>query len=463
MSTYTRMTDGSPRSRHWLSLMAMATLSFCSCQTLTPRAVPGSGTPARGLPGVERREGSAPQHLGARSVRPQPVTRGNVQQPALATQPQFVAVPIIQQASATPARNSQPTALDPPDGISFVSHDVPVASVCERCGPNCPGGGNHLPPRLPSTLGVSYGPPIVARDEFVCNGGDRETRAVVRSDWSVVGLHTGDAVAHYDTIDGHTFTEPTNDVCLYAPRFASVRKVSGLILHEQHQRPADVDLPTRIVQQAETQIVTTTVQPLQPIRNLSVNGPNSFLDRTRGSGLDNTQVVLGAENSLLPYQDFLIIKRGVFDINEKARLATRLQAAVAWSHDSMLQIVMDGKLAYEASNEVQIESVYTYELPHGKSRLRIVKIADKQNARPGDTVDFTIRFDNVGDQLIGNVTVIDSLDSRLEYIEDSQECSLKANFGTQPNEGESLILRWEIIDPMKVGDGGVVRFKCRVR
>jgi uncharacterized repeat protein (TIGR01451 family) len=276
-------------------------------------------------------------------------------------------------------------------------------------------------------------------------------------------LHAGDAVAHYDTVDGHTFIEPTNDVCLYAPRFSSVRKVAGVILHEQHQRSAGVELPTRIVQQAETQIATTAVQPLQPIRNLSVNGPNSFREHTRGSGLENTQIALGTENSLLPYQDFLIIKRGVFDNTEKARLTTRLQAAVAWSHDSMLQVVMDGKLAYEASNEIEIESVHTYELPEGKSRLRIVKIADKHNARPGDTVDFTIRFDNVGDQTIGNVTVIDSLDRRLEYVEDSQDCSLKANFATQPNDAQSLTLRWEIVDPMKVGDGGVVRFQCRVR
>ncbi|MEO8498033.1 MAG: DUF11 domain-containing protein, partial [Planctomycetota bacterium] len=75
----------------------------------------------------------------------------------------------------------------------------------------------------------------------------------------------------------------------------------------------------------------------------------------------------------------------------------------------------------------------------------------------------TIRFDNVGDQTIGNVTVIDNLSRRLEYVEDSQECSLKADFFTQPNDGESLALRWEITAPVKVGEGGVVRFKCRVR
>jgi hypothetical protein len=31
------------------------------------------------------------------------------------------------------------------------------------------------------------------------------------------------------------------------------------------------------------------------------------------------------------------------------------------------------------------------------------------------------------------------------------------------NEAESLVLRWEIIEPMKPGEGGVIRFRCRVR
>lgn len=260
-----------------------------------------------------------------------------------------------------------------------------------------------------------------------------------------------------------TRTSSPATTCACTPRFASVRRVSGVLLHEQHQRSAGVELPMRTVQQEETQIATTAIQPLQPIRTLSVKGANSFREQTRGVGIDKLDVALGVETNLQPYQEFSIIRRGVFDDTEKARLATVLQAAVAWSHDAMLQIVMDGKIAVEATSDVGMQEVHTYELAQGKSRLRVVKIADKQNAKPGDTVDFTIRFDNVGDQVIGNVTVIDDLSRRLEYIEDSQECSLKADFFTQPNEGESLILRWEITDPMKVGDGGVVRFKCRVR
>ena len=410
--------------RLWLTTAACTALLLCSCQTMKPAGDPD----------------------------------------ALATSP------LQHQAAPVPAAHAVATQHPPiarrhvaPSTIALVGHEGRLRNGCATCGSASCTGRFHQPPSLPETMGFSNVPPAASRNELLCNGGDRETKVAVRNDWSVVGLQSGDTVAHYDTIDGDTFVQPSNDVCLYAPRFAAVRRVSGVILHEQHQRSAGVELPMRIIQQEETRIASTTVQPIQPVREHSVRGANSFLEQTRGLGLDNSDTLLGLENNLQPYQEFSIIRRGVFDDTEKARLATRLQAAVAWSHDTAVQIVIDGKIAVELTSDVGMQEVRTYEMPDGKSRLRIVKIADKQNAKPGDTVDFTLRFDNVGDQTIGNVTVIDNLSRRLDYVEDSQQCSLKADFFTQPNDGESLVLRWEITDPMQVGDGGVIRFKCRVR
>ena len=77
-------------------------------------------------------------------------------------------------------------------------------------------------------------------------------------------------------------------------------------------------------------------------------------------------------------------------------------------------------------------------------------------------MEFTLRFDNVGDQKIGNVTVIDHLTPRLEYVKESQSCTVKADFKIQENP-ETLVVRWEITDPLEVGQGGLIRFRCRVR
>ncbi len=78
-------------------------------------------------------------------------------------------------------------------------------------------------------------------------------------------------------------------------------------------------------------------------------------------------------------------------------------------------------------------------------------------------MEFTIRFDNTGDVVIGNVTIIDSLTTRLEYVPESAQSSVTANFSSAANDGDSTTLRWEIVDPLKPGDGGLVRFKTIVR
>jgi len=285
----------------------------------------------------------------------------------------------------------------------------------------------------------------------------------VAGDWTLYGLDPEDTVVHYDTLKGDTHVEPTNRVCIYAPRFAAVRRVSGLLQHEQHERNARYDGPIGPGLSGSSEMATTVLQPLQPVGKRSVSSGQAFRDRTRTVGLENAQLASTTEMHLLPFEDFLIIRNGQFDNSEKARLTTRLEAAVSWTHDKAVQVVVDNITAVEASNGVEPQSVYTYEMPPGKPRVRVVKIASKQDALPGEVVEFTLRFDNVGDETIGNVTVIDNLMSRLEYVPDSQQCTLDAEFVEQENDAVSLTLRWEIQEPLKVGQGGVIRFQCRVR
>ena len=93
----------------------------------------------------------------------------------------------------------------------------------------------------------------------------------------------------------------------------------------------------------------------------------------------------------------------------------------------------------------------------------MIKVASTDAALPGDIVDFTIRLDNLGRKPVGNVTLVDNLTTRLEYVEGSAQSSLEAKFSTTENNGGSLVLRWDFGEPIGPGDGGLVRFKCRVR
>ncbi len=322
--------------------------------------------------------------------------------------------------------------------------------------PSCPGGvscGAWTPPGLPCPW---------PEDEYLCDGGDQLPKVRVNKNWSLDGLALEDTVVHYDTIEGDTYVEPSNRVCLYAPRFASVRKVYGILQHDYLDRIAGVDLPVPIEGLGDVQIATTKVQPIQPGLNLGTTAPSGFRERTPLIGLENRQGLVGTHGSLIPYEDFTDIRRAMLDNSEKARLAQLVQAAVAWSHDAAVQVVIDNIATHEDVSIAAAQTLHIYSL-EGKPRLQVCKMASRKEARPGETVEFTLQFENVGDQVIGNVTVVDNLTTRLEYVEDSQSCSLKANFSASQNQGESLMLRWEITEPMKVTEGGVIRFTCRVR
>lgn len=428
----------------WMFL-AIVAVSCGACQTFTNSPYTGHSFAQRASRQAVARDMAARGHLSDRPV---------------------VAATALAGASVTDATGTDsPLALPlPPEPVGPAVVHAHVPAHGHSC-PSCRSASSG-PVGLPAAatgadgLGEMMRPPY---EEFVCNGGDQNVQVHVQRDWTVRGLHPGDTVAHYDTLDGRTLVEPSNEVCLYAPRFAAVRKVYGVIAHEQHDRPAGVALPVGPELSTDLGLPTTVTQPLQPAREHAITSSLSFLEKQHGVNIDNALRPEIAEERFLPFEDLTIIRRGHFDNSEKARLAERLQAAITWSHTQSPQVIVDNKTAVEEVGTKAANSVFTYVMPPGKARLRIVKIASKQNAQPGDLVEFTLRFDNVGDQPIGNVTIIDRLHDRLEYVEGSQNCSLAANFLSEDEDGFPRVLRWEVTEPMEVGEGGLIRFTCRVR
>ena len=300
-------------------------------------------------------------------------------------------------------------------------------------------------------------------DEYLFDGGDHPPEVEVMRDWSIIGLAQEDTVAHYDTLSGRTEVEPANRVPIYAPRFASVRQISGIAVNQKRGRPAGVDLPVALNLHEERNLATTVNQPIQPERYLGVNALQDFRESQHSVGVTGEMLLAKITDRFKAHEDFQVIRNGLFDNSEKARLAVRLMAAHAWTSDQAVQVTIEKTMAHLAVGSRRAESVYEYELPEGKPRLRIVKVASRQEAQPGDEIEFTLRFDNVGDQLLGNVTIVDNLTTRLVYLPGTAECSRNAHFVTQENDGESLVLRWEVLDPLPVGEGGIIRFHCRVR
>jgi len=379
------------------------------------------------------------------------------------TEPESVAIDRQGPTPAPPVEYPPPESLDPPPMIHAA--DIPLAT----CG-DCPAASpNALPPGAYGPAGMLAGqwrPPGIAGpwppDEYVCDGGDYILPAEVRDDWTVAGIEPEDTIAHFDTLDGRTLVRPSNRVCVYAPRFGAVRHVDNLAVHEVHDRLAGLEVPQRLAQENELGVPTTSLQQLQPHGADGTKAASLYRGRQQGGGLENLQGAAGLQDALLPYENFAVIRSGVFDNAEKARLATRVQAAITWSNVQAVQVIIDNQPALIARSTNSAESVYRLDEPDAPE-LRIVKVASTSAARPGEFVDFTLRFDNIGDQTIGNVAIIDNLATRLQYVEDSQECSLEAEFIAQPNQVGSLALRWDLAEPLEPGEGGIIRFRCRVR
>ncbi|MFO0867553.1 MAG: hypothetical protein U0935_01275 [Pirellulales bacterium] len=427
------------------ALCLLATL--CACRTLPPdtrAAAPASVAPASVAPG------SAVPGSAARAATPSDagvaVSQAHAETETLA--------PVVEGS----ASDIQQVVYDPPTlpPQAFTGGPGGAAGACPPEMGEAPEG--HYGPWQPDALQGPW-----PYDEYLFDGGDRDVPVKVDRNWTVRGIDQEDTIAHYDTLQGRTEVTPSNRVPIYAPRFAAVRKVYGLELHEGHERVAGVENPVRLHSQESQRKATTALQQIPPVLEHNFRSTVALRDQTRGIGVENRQTLQGFDNHFLAYEDFLIIRRGQFDGNEKARLAERIQAALIWTTDQSVQVVIEGAPAYEAKGATQPGETLLYEMPPGKPRLRIVKVASKSEALPGEEIDFTLRFDNVGDQRIGNVTIIDSLTTRLEYVPESAQCDLPAQFGTVENEAESLLLRWEIRDPLDVGKGGVIRFKCKVR
>lgn len=364
----------------------------------------------------------------------------------------------------------------------------PGGAPCDVPGGVCPTDGAALPPGgpfapaydpaclatgcpvdlpIPYTACATCGPPGLAtswnQGECICDGGDRALGVAVKPDWQVLGLDTQDTVAHYDTLDGRTLVEPSNRVCVYAPRFGAVRSVMRTVENQTADAPRAVDRPETPTPGTHVDTPTTALEQRQLIVATRAALPEAFVRRQAPDILSVRLSPAAFVTGLLPYENLQIIRVGLLDNAEEARLAEAVQAAVAWSGDQMAQVMLDGVRAETATVDQTPQVVYEVYDPHKTPKLRLCKVADSQMAKPGDIVAFTLRFDNVGDQPIGNVVILDNLTPRLEYVPDSAQSSVEAQFSTEVNDAGSLVLRWEVREPLEVGQGGIVRFRCRVR
>lgn len=416
------------------------------------------------LPGNHPAQGPLPHAAAipaAAALAPQPAPPAGAT-PGAVRQAGFTAPP----PSGMPAYSSGHTCPPggcPPTASGAAHHPGGQTGPCTA---GCCGTAAPVYPSMPpmSSFGINaQGASGFALDpqEFLCDGGDRLPPAKIRSDDRIIGVDLEDTVVKYATVDGSLHLEPSNRVCIYAPRFASVRKVTGAVTDEKAVAAVGYDLPHGPSDIGLHQPSSAVMAPVGPVHSELARGPDAFRGRDRGVPVENINTPVLAEDVVAVLADLSIISHGILREADKPWLAKGATAAIAWSLDEAVEVVVENVQASVATGDVAAEGLTVYDLPGG--RLRVCKLADRQSAAVGDIVTFVLRVDNTGDGKLNDVVLTDNLTTRLEYIEESQTCSKGAIFETEENDGGSLRLTWNFTDDFKVGEAAIIRFRCRVR
>ncbi|MCH2180722.1 MAG: hypothetical protein MK108_01830 [Mariniblastus sp.] len=421
-----------------------------------------------------------PFGVAARLGRPMAIVRMGTRAPIPSSNDgnfEFFSPPVqfYQEQLPTPARENDAEVNETTDTggkgavASLVSYRQPTSAKAVYEWRTRPVGGQpgHLiQDNSPALPGGANGMPqtrLHRPDEFICDGCDRLPQAQVDENWKVTGLGIEDTVGHFDTLQGETILVPSNRVCIYSPRFAAVRKVYNLGHANTAVSLASVQRKDHTDQTRGQDMSSSTLQQLRLQSNKASYRANSFKDHNRSVVLDNTIHLVGSYATMKAFGNLQLVKFGRFENTESARLTLGMQSALAWDIDVAAQMTVKNAQAVIVNDVATMQEVVGSESETQQPVLRLCKLASRISAKPGDEVDFTIRFDNVGSQRMGNVTIIDNLSPRLEFIPESASCTLDAKLVTEVNEAGSLRLAWEIIKPIEKTSGGVIQFKCRVR
>lgn len=391
---------------------------------------------------------------------------GAMRNAAGATASQAAVIPVAYETpvSEFAAAKSYVDSSVPADDPYFLTDDQAVPAAPFETAQACSAGtlGGECNACSPASNDNNPNERYRNAQEYIFDGGDQQPAVVIKEDWSTAGVDPTDTVVYYETLAGSVCVQPTNRVPIYAPRFGAVRQVSGLQLAMRAQGTQRVLAPIGAERFDEKSLAGTVVQPLAPQGEQQVGLIDAFQENYVAPPMEQIQPLYRMSAVREPVALVDPKRTGLITIQELVDMQQFIQNAQTWVTPESLQVEISNQTALIAKDTKAAQEFVVYELPD-KCAMRICKAASHTIANSGDIVSFSIRFDNAGVKPLGNAVIIDSLSPRLNYIEGSQQCSVGVRFSAEPNEVGSMVLRWEIEEPIKPSDGGVISFDCRVR
>ncbi|MEM6978077.1 MAG: DUF11 domain-containing protein [Planctomycetota bacterium] len=383
------------------------------------------------------------------------------------------------------ADSSQPmthtTASAPVTKEQAASNVAQVGWICggqQNDGSGCPScSGSSSPavcqsePRCATSLSGPFLPPPwrVDPQEFLCDGGDQPPEAFLSQSDEIRNLGPEDTVSKYVTEAGDVAFAASNRVCVYAPRFGSVRQITQAVAGEKAVAAIGFDRregPVGINVDLPGLVVSETVSPIKQQRTQRID---SMRERNRGVLIDRVQQPVAQVDFLAALAGIQNVGLNQLHESQLALVRQHAQAAIAWSIDESVEIAIEDLKAPVLTRDQKVDALVVYDFPDA-GRLNLIKLVDRRDAKPGDTVTFLLRLQNVGDSPVTNVEVADNLTTRLEYVAESSVV-------TDPTSGESVDARlqvvanavgsskliWTLPKTLAVGDMVEIKFECLIR
>lgn len=370
----------------------------------------------------------------------------------------------------------QPVGVQPA-GVQQVGFQHPIlqrpilrrgnrASACQ-CGPCSTGGSQHcesdtdfgaysvMPPAPPAPYGIDG-------NEFLCNGWDDPPVAYVQKGDSIGSLDPTDVAVSFTTESGDIEVATSNEVCVYSPRFSSVRKITGLMAGEHavglQGARRDVVIGGIEVNQGGVQIDRMT----ELAHADGARRVDAFRERDRGVPIGRVEQVVEQVDFLAALANIRSDSLSNLSETQASLLQQHALEATTYSVDQLINVAISDLAAPAITRVQSAEAFVIYEFPDA-GRLEVLKVVDKLDAAPGDEVTFAITATNVGDSPVDHIRLADNLTTRLAFVDGSQTSTPQGNFVEINNQAGSSRLVWTFDEPLPVGKTITVRFTCRVR
>ncbi len=256
-------------------------------------------------------------------------------------------------ASAAGAPSFQPP-------VAQVGYAVPACG-CSAC------GNGQCPPQTPH--GYAVAPPCgwntygTDPQEFLCDGGDYDDNARVRRDDSIGGLDPEDTIVHYTTEAGDIEIAASNRVCVYAPRFGSVRRVTGAIAGGRAITANQVDLPQGPISY-EHELPGLVVTETTELAHADVaRRVDAMRERNRGVPVEGILQLEEADDVLAALAGIMALNLNEIQDEQKALLEELSLAAIAWTLDEALEVSIEDLKPPTLTRDQNVAGLTVYEFP----------------------------------------------------------------------------------------------------